>query len=153
MKISQTFNYETIARLNKHVHDLHVKLYPEHFTEYNYEAMKAFFKSIINNNHFVFLLLESEGDAIGYAWLEAIQYHETPFTKSYQSMYVHHISIDEAKRSKGYGTKLMEKIYEIAKDRGIHLVELDYWTKNVVAKDFYKKSGFTKYREFVYKNL
>ncbi|MDP1421362.1 hypothetical protein Q8G35_24050 [Peribacillus simplex] len=47
----------------------------------------------------------------------------------------------------------MECIYEIAKDRGIDLIELDYWFENSVAKDFYKKQNFIKYREFVYKQL
>lgn len=47
----------------------------------------------------------------------------------------------------------MECIYEIANDRGIDLIELDYWVENSIAKDFYKKKNFIKYREFVYKEL
>jgi hypothetical protein len=53
MKVTQTTNYELIAKLNKSVHDLHSKLYPKYFKEYNYEAMKEFFKSIIYNDSFI----------------------------------------------------------------------------------------------------
>nr|WP_255264108.1 GNAT family N-acetyltransferase [Peribacillus butanolivorans] len=42
-------------------------------------------------------------------------------------------SIVETKRNKGYGSSLMECIYEIANDRGIDIIELDYWFENSVA--------------------
>jgi diamine N-acetyltransferase len=153
MKVTQTTNYELIAKLNKSVHDLHSELSPKYFKEYNYEAVKEFFKSIIHNDSFIFLLLEDNGEALGYAWIEIRKYPENAFKKSYKSVYVHQISIAETKRKKGYGSKLMEEIYEIAKNKGIDLVELDYWLENNIAKDFYQKHGFKKYREFVYKEL
>jgi diamine N-acetyltransferase len=59
----------------------------------------------------------------------------------------------ESQRKKGYGSRLMEEIYKIAKNNGIDLIELDYWFENNIAKDFYKKHGFTEYRGFVYKKL
>ncbi|MFI8496806.1 GNAT family N-acetyltransferase [Peribacillus butanolivorans] len=46
--------------------------------------------------------------------------------------YIHQISIVETKRNKGYGSSLMECIYEIANDRGIDLIELDL-LDNIVA--------------------
>jgi diamine N-acetyltransferase len=153
MKITQTTDYEIIAKLNKSVHDLHSKLYPKYFKQYDYEAIKKFFKSIIHNDSFIFLLVEDNGEALGYAWIEIRKYPENAFKKSYKSVYVHQISIAETQRKKGYGSKLMEEIYEIAKNKGIDLVELDYWFENNIAKDFYQKHGFKKYREFVYKEL
>ncbi|OQM44244.1 GNAT family N-acetyltransferase [Anoxybacillus sp. UARK-01] len=153
MKITQTTDYKTIAALNKHVHDLHVALYPRHFKKYDAEAMKRFFQSVIHQPHFIFLLLEENEQACGYAWLEIRTHPENIFFQSYQSIYVHQISISESVRNKGYGTQLMEYIYELAQDKGIYLIELDYWSKNEVAKNFYAKQGFQVYRELVYKEL
>lgn len=153
MKISQTRNFKLVAKLNKYVHDLHSNLYPKYFKEYNYENVKEVFKSLINNESFIFLLLEDNEEALGYAWVEIREYPENAFKKGYKSVYVHQISIVDTKRNKGYGSSLMEYIYEIANDRGIDLIELDYWFENSVAKDFYKKQNFIKYREFVYKEL
>ncbi|MFE4243771.1 GNAT family N-acetyltransferase [Peribacillus butanolivorans] len=153
MKISQTRNYKLVAKLNKYVHDLHSNLYPKYFKEYNYENVKEVFKSLINNESFIFLLLEDNEEALGFAWVEIREYPENAFKKGYKSVYVHQISIVDTKRNKGYGSSLMEYIYEIANDRGIDLIELDYWFENSVAKDFYKKQNFIKYREFVYKEL
>jgi diamine N-acetyltransferase len=153
MKISQTRNFKSVAKLNKYVHNLHSNLYPKYFKEYNYENVKEVFKSLINNESFIFLLLEDNEGALGYAWIEIREYPENAFKKGYKSVYVHQISIVDTKRNKGYGSSLMECIYEIANDRGIDLIELDYWFENSVAKDFYKKQNFIKYREFVYKQL
>ncbi|MET3321504.1 UNVERIFIED_ORG: ribosomal protein S18 acetylase RimI-like enzyme [Peribacillus simplex] len=153
MKISQTRNFKLVAKLNKYVHDLHSNLYPKYFKEYNYENVKEVFKSLINNESFIFLLLEDNEEALGYAWVEIREYPENAYKKGYKSVYVHQISIVDTKRNKGYGSSLMEYIYEIANDRGIDLIELDYWFENSVAKDFYKKQNFIKYREFVYKEL
>jgi ribosomal protein S18 acetylase RimI-like enzyme len=59
----------------------------------------------------------------------------------------------EVYRNKVYGSKLMDKVYEIAKSHGIQKIELDYWADNQMASDFYGKHGFAKYSEFVYKDL
>ncbi|MCO0601216.1 GNAT family N-acetyltransferase [Peribacillus butanolivorans] len=65
------------------------------------------------------ILLEDNEEALGYAWIEIREY-------------IYQISIVETKRNKGYGSSLMECIYEIANDRGIDLIELDYWFENSV---------------------
>ena len=97
MKISQTRNFNLVAKLNKCVHDLHSNLYPKYFKEYNYENVKEVFKCLVNNESFIFLLLEDNDEALGYAWIEIREY-------------IHQISIVETKRNKGYGSSLMECI-------------------------------------------
>ena len=153
MRIYRTDNYEMVAKLNKTVHNIHAHMYPEYFKEYSDAAATEFFKSIININSFIFLILEDHNEPIGYAWLEIRNYPEIVFNKGYQSIYVQQISIEETRRKKGYGSKLMEEVYNIAKNTKIDLVELDYWMKNQQATDFYQKQGFTKSREFVFKKL
>jgi ribosomal protein S18 acetylase RimI-like enzyme len=153
MKISQTVNHEIIAILNQHVHALHAELYPEYFKEYDFETVKEFFKTVINNPDFMFLLLEDDDEYVGYAWIEIKHYPESAFKKSYKAVYVHQISIAQSHTKKGYGSKLMEKIEGIAKANKAGKIELDYWCNNTNAKEFYKKNGFIKYREFVYKEV
>ncbi|MGJ9383091.1 N-acetyltransferase family protein [Salipaludibacillus sp. CF4.18] len=153
MKISQTNDYELVAELNKHVHVLHANLYPQYFMPYNYKAIKETFKNVFQIPNYTFLLLEDNDEAVGYAWIEMRNYPENVFVKGYRSIYVHQISIAETKQNKGYGSRLMEKIYDIAKSKGIHLVELEYWYDNDAAKEFYEKHNFTNYREFVNKRL
>ena len=153
MKITRTKDYNTIAKLNKHVQEVHVKLRPDLFMPFNLEAVTEKFKSVIDNEKFMFLLLEDNDEAIGFAWIEFKEHLGSAFKKASRSVYVHQISISETERSKGYGSALMEEIYDVAKKRGAGTVELDYWAENEGAQRFYQKEGFAQTRTFVAKEL
>ncbi|MDL4840452.1 GNAT family N-acetyltransferase [Aquibacillus rhizosphaerae] len=153
MEIESSKDFQTIAKLNKSVHDLHYQLYPSTFKKYNYAEIKSFFKNIIEMPNFIFLLLKEEDNALGYAWAEVVEYPENPFRKSYTTIYVHQLCVVESVRGMGYGTKLMEEIYAIGKQKKAQKIELDYWTNNDSAHNFYKSHGFKKIREFVYLNI
>ncbi|OZM56776.1 GNAT family N-acetyltransferase [Lottiidibacillus patelloidae] len=153
MKINETKDYKIIGMLNKHVHTIHANLAPELVKPYDKENMTEFFKDVITKDKMTFLLVEEDDEPIGYAWIEEKEYAENIFKKGYKSLYVHQISINDKKRSSGYGTKLMEEIYQIARSKGLKRIELDYWSDNEKAKKFYEKQGFEKHREFVYKNI
>lgn len=153
MEISRTNDYEIVARLNKYVHDLHVNLYPEYFKPYDFGEIKTFFQGIIDKKEFIFLMLEVDGKPLGYSWIELKIHPGNVFKKPYQSVYVHQISIVESQRKKGYASALMDEITTIGKEKGINKIELDYWFNNEIAKNFYKKKEFVKYKEFVYKDI
>ncbi|MEI5908663.1 GNAT family N-acetyltransferase [Bacillus spongiae] len=153
MKITETNDFQKIAQLNKSVQQLHAELYPDHFKKSTNEEVEAFFQSIIDFPQFIFLLASFAEEDIGYAWIEFRHYEETPFTKAYQTIYVHQISIDPTHKGKGYGSKLMSAIENFALQHGISKVELDYWVQNTVAKAFYETKGYQKYREVVCKEL
>ncbi|MGI8313946.1 N-acetyltransferase family protein [Halobacillus mangrovi] len=153
MRITETKDCALIAELNKHVHKLHVELYPTYFKPYNYEQMKAFFEDMVNHPQFVFFVLEAEGEARGYSWVEIRKHSENPFKKAYTSIYVHQISVEESYRKKGCGQKLMKAVERLAETHGASEIELDYWIDNKEAKRFYEKNGFVLFRECVHKHL
>jgi ribosomal protein S18 acetylase RimI-like enzyme len=153
MEISQTTDFELLADLNKPIHDLHVSLYPEHFSEYSFGAMRDAFKRFVQNENFIFLLIEDNNEPVGYAWIEMKNYSQGAFVKQRKSVFVHQLSIAEKHKRKGYGTHLMEHIYDRALAEGIDMIELDYWAKNEHAKNFYDKQGFLGYREYAYKKI
>ncbi|WP_129709285.1 GNAT family N-acetyltransferase [Priestia megaterium] len=153
MKISRTFDAGKIAKLNQSVHQLHVELYPQHFQTYDFHQIHEFFKKVIENDRFIFLLAEGEGQHVGFAWLEIKQYSETVFKKTYKSIYVHQINIAELHKNKGFGSSLMKEIYSIARTNDINTIELDYWNDNTIAESFYEKEGFVTYRKMAYKEL
>lgn len=153
MTIIETTDYETIARLNESIQTAHSILYPEYFKEYNYEDIKNFFKNVATKPETIFLLLKENEQFLGYGWLEITNYPENAFKKAHQSLCIHHICLLEAERKKGYGLKLLERVYEIAGAKQIKRVILDYWYENTLAKDFFYKNGFVRYRDFLYKDL
>jgi diamine N-acetyltransferase len=153
MKIEATNDYELLAKFSKTIHDLHVKLYPEEFKEYNLKAMKEFFKEKVDNPEFVFLLLEDDGQYVGYTFVEIKIQTESIFKKEKRSVYVHHLSVVGDQKRKGYGSELLNAIYNLARSNNIELVELDFWDDNDIAKNFYEKHGFNQRRSFVTKKI
>lgn len=153
MNIMHTKDHELIAKLNQHVHDLHYKLYPQYFKPYDFEDAQVIFEDMMNHEDFLFLVLEDGKEAIGYAWIEFRDYPDNVFKVGYRSIYVHQLGLVETKKYQGYGTKMMNYINELARSRGIDLIELDYWVGNDAAVAFYNKQDFKKYREFVYRKL
>ena len=70
MKIKRTKDYALIARLNQHVHNVHVEQYPEYFKPYNYDEIMPFYKNIIDKEEYIFLLIQDGHEPVGYAWIE-----------------------------------------------------------------------------------
>ncbi|RAP76123.1 GNAT family N-acetyltransferase [Paenibacillus montanisoli] len=153
MRISRTRDFELLASLNKPIHDLHVSLYPEHFTEYSFEAMRDAFERFVQHENFIFLLVEDNDEPLGYAWIEMKNYSQGAFIKQRKSVFVHQLNIVEKQKRKGYGSHMMNYIYDFAKTEGIEMIELDYWANNEHAKKFYDKQGFVAFREYVYKKI
>lgn len=153
MQIVQTTDCDTLARLNRHVHEIHVQLYPAYFKEYEYEPIKQFFAAMVTKPSHVFFLAEEQGEPVGYAWIELKTSAGNAFMNPYRSVFIHQISISQSYRSQGYGSRLLETIDEFARNNEAAKVELDYWTANAMVRDFYAKNGYTIYRQFVYKDL
>lgn len=153
MEIKQSNDYKEIAHLNKTVHDLHVKLYPDSFMDYREEDIMEEFKQLVSDERFTFLILSVNGKNKGFIFYEVLQKPSTPFKKGYKSLYVHQISVLESEQGKGYGFALMDRVQQIAEKEKVDYIELDYWVGNTHAKHFYNKLGFEVVREYVRKDL
>lgn len=153
MKVIQTYDFELISKLNQEIQELHRQIYPEYFKEYSFEAVRQFFKQVMMQDTNLFYVVRDGGHDMEYVWMEIRKYKESAFCYSYESMFLHHLHVLSAYRNSGVGTRLMEKVYEVAESREVKKIELDYWVNNEVAKSFYEKRGFKRYREFLYKDL
>ncbi|MFE1245368.1 GNAT family N-acetyltransferase [Fictibacillus sp. NPDC058756] len=153
MEITKTKDYEAIAKLNKNVQDVHVELFPEYFTPYNYEPIRDFYKEIMKDPKQIFLLVEEDFNPIGYVWMTLRDSAETPFKKASRSLYIHQISIEKNSSNKDAGSQVIAYIEELGKNLGATKLELDYWIDNTIARNFYKKAGFVIHREVVHKEM
>jgi diamine N-acetyltransferase len=153
MQIEQALDSEIITKLNRDIQELHVSLYPDRFKSFDFNAINEFFKRVMENPKNLFLIIKDNDQYLGYVWLEFREYQESAFTKSSKSIFVHHLSILKEHQNKGYGSMLMDRIYKIAENNSISRIELDYWSDNEIAKRFYEKNEFIRYREFVFKEL
>lgn len=153
MEIVQSFNSEEIAELNQDAQEIHASLYPDFFKEYDFDEVNEFYKNIILNPNNYFFIVKDEGYSVGYMWLEIKEYPENAFLKSYRSLYVHHMGVVKSYRNRGIGRYLMEWINSFAKENGIQIIQLDYWSDNEIANRFYMKNGFKSYRNYLFKEV
>lgn len=153
MEIILTKDYRILAKLNGGVQNLHAELFPEFFKIHNIDEVTEFFKEVVNKPDHLFLLVKDEEEFVGYAWIEIKNSLENPFKKAFRTVYVHQINIVDGKRNNGYGSFIIHKIVSFARDHRITRIELDYWTDNSIAKNFYEKLGFKKFREHVFMEL
>ena len=81
----------TIAVLNKTVHDQHYQKYPNRFAKYDKEVFEKWFIEYLNKEDTMSILINYGGEYIGYALLQIRRVSKNnPFSNpNYESLYIH----------------------------------------------------------------
>lgn len=153
MQIIETIDLDTLARLNRYVHEPHVAQQPDFFKPYDFATVRAFFAKIVGKDQHQFLIAELDGEAIGYVWIEYLQRPESAFNFANTKVRVHHLCIVDDKQQQGFGRQLLLEVERRALAQGIHKIDLDYWMSNDGVDVFYERLGFEKMRQVVAKSL
>ena len=110
------------------------------YNSYDKELIKKVYLEVLENpNDFAFFIYE-EGVPVGFC-------HGTFFNTfwlSGKTCYVSSIITDVNLRKKGYGTRLMDHVKILAKERGCEALVLDSGMPRIEAHTFYEKYGFEK---------
>jgi len=104
-------------------------------TGFPLESTNEFVKFIVSQNLSQYFAIEN-GEVVG--WCDILP-------KSYEGLThvgVLGMGVIKAYRGKGFGTQLLEKAIEHAKQNGIEKVELDVFESNTGAVVLYEKMGF-----------
>lgn len=119
----QAFNPKRFAKLQNHV-----------------EQMRKFLKKQVNHPKSLLLVLEKEGEVIGYTLtkLEGSSLLEI----ASDSVWIHDIFIDKTVRSISAGKLLLQKTIEEAQALGPKKIMLHVAFQNEWAKQFFEKAGF-----------
>ena len=145
-------NIEDIEQVNiirKEVNDLHVKGEPNIFKPGFCKEMQEFVKTFLNNENKMLLVCEENKQICAYAMLEIVTKEETPYRYKLKFLEIQEIGTLSTKQGKGYGKALIEKIKQIATENNIKNIDLNVWTFNKQALEFYKKTGFETYRNYL----
>lgn len=138
---------EKVNILRKQVNDLHVKGEPKIFKGFTKE-LKEYVNNFIKDENKILLVFEDRGEIISYAILEILEKPETSYRFAIKFLEIHEIGVDLNCHSKGIGQQMMEKIKQIAKEKGLNEIQLDCWSFNERALKFYEKQEFKRYREY-----
>ncbi len=137
-----------LTDLNKEVQDFHHKIFPKKFKLSKTAEMEKIFDNFLKDKNSTILIYYSENNTpIGYIVYEDKIYKESSFTYSYKVFYIHHIAIDQKYQGHGVGQKLIRAVVNDAHKRCVDSIELDVWSQNINAKDFFIKFGFKTFNE------
>ncbi|WP_035051143.1 GNAT family N-acetyltransferase [Carnobacterium pleistocenium] len=103
---------------------------------YNREQLK---KELTNKNSVFFFLLDNKV-IVGYLKLNIGNAQTEDIAEN--ALEIERIYIRSNRKRKGYGTSLIEKTEQFARDENKEMIWLGVWEKNLSAMAFYKNKGF-----------
>ncbi len=134
-----------IGRLNADVQQIHAEHLPWIFKPPS-EAVRSgtmFYDLLQQPEHTVFLA-EEQGEAVGYTYIRVMDRPETDFGYAMRFALIDQIGVSPQHRGRGYGELLVQAALELARDQGVHYVELSSWAFNTDAHRFFEAQGFSK---------
>ncbi|MFQ6107005.1 MAG: GNAT family N-acetyltransferase [Thermoplasmata archaeon] len=87
-------------------------------------------------------ILEDDGEVIGYVWVTFMDIEDYDITAAE----VMDIMVTLEHGRQGIGSKLMERIKELAAARGASVIRSDTGIENVASRSLHEKHGFRPYR-------
>lgn len=153
MKVVRTSDASIIARLNEPVQELHFRMYPEKFKPFDFEEVKDYFEDIIEGDKQYFYVAEESEQAVGYIWFQEVSKEATAFSHERSMIYINQLSVNPDSKGKGIGKALLGQAINLAKEKGIAKIGLDYYTKNELSKKIYEKMGFEVVSEVAFIDL
>ncbi|MBQ8426876.1 MAG: GNAT family N-acetyltransferase [Clostridia bacterium] len=144
MKIRKAENKD-ILRLStmlRQVQQLHADGRPDIFIAGTNKYSDQKIGEIISCEHTpVFVAVDDNDTAIGYAFCEIEDFHGTPNLKGRKVFYIDDLCVDENYRGNGIGTELYNFVLSVAKNMNCFHLTLNVWHLNQSAVKFYEKLG------------
>ena len=139
---------EEVNRLREMVNKLHVEGRPDWFRPDFSDALKDFIYGFYDDENNDVIVAVADGVICGFASVQYIEHAGSPYSLPRKFYHIMEFGVDEAYRRKGVATALIEYCKKDALDKGVHRIELDYWSFNEDAEKFYEAAGFKVFRKY-----
>ncbi|MDA3886243.1 MAG: GNAT family N-acetyltransferase [Candidatus Delongbacteria bacterium] len=147
IKIEETTNTLLLAKLNHDVQEIHSKIEPEIFKPHSLDNMQILFDSALQREDVSAFVAYYEEYPAGYLLLQTRNYPETPYMKKHSAICIEHICVESKYKGKGVGKALVDFAKVFAEENNVDRIELDFWTGNKNAGEFFSSQGFSTYNE------
>lgn len=133
---------DRIMQLLSEVLELHAKIRPDIFISGTTKYTQSELADIISSDNTpVFVAVDDEDVVQGYAFCIMKQQPFSTNMKSFSTLFIDDLCVDENCRGQRVGTLLFDYVKEYAKARGCYDVTLNVWDGNDSARAFYEKKG------------
>jgi len=141
-------DFKRVQSLKMQVHQKHINFESTYFKKIDNFLTENMFEESINDK--TLFILEDDKQILGYFLIEIHEAKNHQIMADHKALFVVDLCVDEKYTNKGYGSKIFEKMEQIAKEKDCNIIELNVWEKNIKAKNFYLKKGMrVKYSNMV----
>lgn len=140
---------DRINRIRAQVNALHAAGRPDIFKPGFCRELRDHALEQLRGEHSDILVAERDGAICGMAMVEYLVRPESAYCRERRIYHVKEFGVDEACRRRGVGRELLEFLREDAKKRGFSRMELDAWSFNRSALEFYEAAGFRTFRQYM----
>ena len=133
-------DYKKLLKLIFQVHKLHYENRPDIYYSLNPFSVEYFNNLLNDKDSFIYVYEDQnniKGLIIGYLKETKL----STILKPRKVYYIDNIVVDEKERKKGIGKNLYNYLKEEAKENNINSIELNVWSFNKDAIEFYKSIG------------
>ncbi len=152
IRIAENKDIPQIEKLLFEVNLIHHNGRPDLFKygteKYNENQLKEIFA---NKNTPVFVATDDNGEVLGYAFCIIQQHKNDNILTDIKTLYLDDLCVDEKYRRLHIGTKLLNYVFDYAKQIGCYNVTLNVWNLNQDALNFYIHSGMQPLKTYMEK--
>ena len=143
MRNAKFSDFNDVNNLMLELHNLHVKNRNDIFKATDSPMKEEYFKDLLNNKDVKLFVIENleNSEIVGYSNLKLMNTPNIDIVVKSKYIYIDDFCIKQAYKRKGIGKKLFNFILEYAKQQGVESVQLNVWSFNEDAIEFYKFMG------------
>lgn len=151
--VAETKDHRLLAGMSEEIQTLHHTMYPAIFKPFSHAEIAGFFEQTLKKPETMAFMAYADEAPVGYALIFIQESAENPFKYASRSIHLDQLLVSQATRKLGVAQLLMDKVYEVARERNIDVIDLNHWTDNAPARRFFAKNGFSYYQEKMMKRL
>lgn len=153
IEIIRTIDAQLLATLNRDVQQLHHDLEPEIFKPYSKDEVTHFFEMLLSDPCVSAYVAMIDHVPAAYILLKQVAVEENWFKYSHTVLHIDQICVEGSYKGKGIGKALVDYAKQIANDKNIKRIEMNYWSKNSNSGEFFRSQGFANYNERLFLSL
>lgn len=143
MRNAKFSDFNDVNNIMLELHNLHVKNRNDVFKATDSPMKEEYFKDLLNNKDVKLFVIENleNSEIVGYSNLKLMNTPNIDIVVKSKYIYIDDFCIKQAYKRKGIGKKLFNFILEYAKEQCVDSVQLNVWSFNEDAIEFYKFMG------------
>jgi len=147
-------HYEEVCELFKLLDLLHIDIAPGRIREFSGPARsKARYQQYTDGEKNVLFLAQDKNQFVGFINLMLIDVPEEAMNIKRKFALLDNIFVRETYQNEGIATQLMDIAEAWAKDKGASKIELQLYTNNEKALQFYQSMGFNPFMALMERNV